>query len=434
MSTIDIPTCSDVNDNSNQNYGIDCDNNNWRTANTSCTTTDDDDALLRPFEWLTSSTSLKPHILKGLRDINQQQQQESQSKDYSGNNDMTCDANNYATNYNNKVLHIGCGSSVLGEHLLEDNDYNVSYVLNIDYDQDILDRMEQRWNKKKQMATTSTIQNKELVFQQCELTDRTTKIIAADNSFDLIIDKSTLDCLLCSPTESVTAFLTEVYRLMNATTGVYICITFHSIQFMIPILQDLPGAEWDVTYEIIPRQSENLNDYVSTNTVPIITTTTTTTTTTTNTVTPVVSSIDGPDLDDKFKTFKVITCRRRRRHPHDAVTEHLDWDDVCDHVQRTSNEWFQQEHPFLTDERVEEIHTIFQNSTELSLREVYDQCFTINEKEHYFYEDDFLSDWETFYNEKLVRNTKDNSNSEGDDRYSTYMNAETFILFLKEMQ
>jgi hypothetical protein len=77
------------------------------------------------------------------------------------------------------------------------------------------------------------------------------------DSFDLVLDKSTLDCTLCS--DSATAsLLLEVYRTLKTNGGVYIVISFHEMELLLPLLQDLPGARWTVEHTTMDRQIEKI--------------------------------------------------------------------------------------------------------------------------------------------------------------------------------
>ena len=48
-----------------------------------------------------------------------------------------------------------------------------------------------------------------------------------DGSFDLILDKGTLDCILCgdNSTINIEKVVNEIYRVLS-NNGVYICVTY----------------------------------------------------------------------------------------------------------------------------------------------------------------------------------------------------------------
>ena len=76
-----------------------------------------------------------------------------------------------------------------------------------------------------------------------------------NNSFDLVLDKSTLDCTLCSDIATASLLL-EVYRTLKEDGGVYIVVSFHELDLLLPLLRDLPGALWDVECTTMERQVE----------------------------------------------------------------------------------------------------------------------------------------------------------------------------------
>ena len=74
------------------------------------------DSMIRPFEWLTNAESLKllisEHVLSSSEPSNSR-----------------------------KALHVGSGSSVVGEFLVEELDFDL--VVNADKDEDTMNKMEE---------------------------------------------------------------------------------------------------------------------------------------------------------------------------------------------------------------------------------------------------------------------------------------------------
>lgn len=81
-----------------------------------------------------------------------------------------------------KILNLGCGNSVLSEQMYDDG---YKSIWNIDYSQSCLDQMSER----------NATSRPELVWTAMNITD----LKYEDEFFDMIIDKSTLDCIVCCP-------------------------------------------------------------------------------------------------------------------------------------------------------------------------------------------------------------------------------------------
>lgn len=106
------------------------------------------------------------------------------------------------------VLHIGCGSSTLGYDILQ---YGVSSVTNVDFSPIIIQRMIDKYSK-----------YDKLKWDVCDIT----KFPYRKNSFDLVIDKGTIDSLMCSdfaPRLMITTF-TEICRVLRPK-GYFVCIS-----------------------------------------------------------------------------------------------------------------------------------------------------------------------------------------------------------------
>ena len=373
-------------------------------------------SALQPFDWLTSAASLESILCP-----------------------MLCSEST------NQVLHVGCGSSTLGELLIEDTRYNVSRVVNVDCDTETLQRMEQRWKHKvdQSRSTNNTLVEEAMEFVTADFTlpdalRHYTEHSSNISKFDVVLDKSTLDCMLCSDTGAIGLFL-ETYRCLKEDGGVYLVISFHPSDFILPLLQNLPGAHWDVVCTSIPRQMEQLkrvesNNMLSNGSVAKL-----------GNVTDDASS---ESINNKYtwssgtfqpderyvKYVTVVTCRRRLNDS--SSSNELDWDQVYEHVHRVNNRWYQQTNPMLTKERVQTIERAFALSThettsnkmELPLQECYPILFTDDERENLSYED-FLDDWRSF-----LSKYSNNSEQEGEELLADSMSFATAIAFLHVMQ
>ncbi len=463
-----------------------------------------------------------------------------------------------------RALHVGCGTSTLGESLAclreffyRDNAANKKYVLqyghviNVDYDQQALDSMKYRWERKlaskhhrinddgmiidtmfevvnsksrneESVLVNNCMEWKHLDFASdgsCRMalddvyrplmqqTVYNAPIVRGDAScidddeervyddekqppggcIDLVIDKSTLDCLLCSETDVIAQFLCEVYRALRVPSvnesntsdddddlswgGVYILITFHPVEFIEQLLKYLPGADWDVEYEVIQRQVEDVTgannlqlDEVDTNFL-------------------CTEEKGSPDFgndrlqllslhascawssgtfhpDDNYRrTVNAFTCRRRPCPPRfrspsslppssddntpsssSLLTYILDRDEVRGHIEQTCDNWYRIMNPIVTRAREERLRAAFLESAGasaiveeassgkeaiLDLKQCYGIMFTDVEREHLDYEH-FLEDWDAFCSSKHGRDD-DVSNRGG-------MTVAIALDFLTEMQ
>ena len=344
-----------------------------------------------------------------------------------------------------RVLHIGCGSSLWGEYLLR-KQYHETYqhqqrlsssrrrprhwekVVNVDRDAIIMNQMEQRWknivsksNKDYQqrynvneamvnndpLSTSSSLSSSPSILQQemmefVTLDFTTTKLPFEDGYFDVVLDKSTLDCTLCSDV-STAHMLVEIYRTLSCNNGTYIVISFHEIELLLPLLRDLPGSNWTVETTTMSRQIERHE--VSGNTTGVTCPAETTKTT----------SVSNSTQSDNQKPLNVLIIRKTKNNTAEIENDHdgangykLDYDDVCHHIHETNNRWFQIHNPLLTPERIDAIRQSFQSQKQqkeqqteeteevvLSLEDAYHVLFTDAEREHLTIEH-FLEDWDAY--------------------------------------
>lgn len=327
----------------------------------------------RPFEWLTSAESLVSKLREAL-----------QGKE------------------NVRVLHVGCGSSILGEFLVE-NFAQISQVVNIDNDESVIDSMEHRWQTKCQDDYEKESKMKFAHVDVCQKS-----IPLPDGSVDLVLDKSTLDCLLCSD-RGASSLIAQVYRVLKPMDGVYLCVSFHHVELLRPLLEDCPGAQWTFSHTVMHRHVEALgvggNPRIITNLADVDV--------------PVHSSAwtsSGFQPDEVYhRTVNVLIGRRRTNA---TISTILDSRAVYEHVNACSDQWYRQQNPILTPQRTHQIRESFQ--TVLGLSECYQKLFTEEEREHLTY-DAFLEDWAVF-----LENNPDLSKAE--------MSSDTALRFLSEMQ
>jgi len=295
-----------------------------------------------------------------------------------------------------RVLHVGSGTSILGELLavLQDDRWNHNVVVvNADKDQQNLLRMKHQWNRFCERQQDSSLKQK---VSFCHVDFAKQQVPYPDGSFDLVLDKSTLDCILCSHNEATAALLLQVYRSLKPQGGRYILISFHNIGLLMPLLRDLPGAQWQVDCKQITRHVETAVSYtLPSNLTPCTPTTT------------------------PSKPLNVLIAKRHSHHERDSA---LSLDAAIEHVRNVSNTWFQQQHPILTPTRVDELQTSF--ATPLPLPTAFQALFTPQEKEHLTYEH-FLQDWEAFSSSDAYKY---------DPAMPQVVTLDLAIQFLKEMQ
>jgi SAM-dependent methyltransferase len=276
---------------------------------------------VQPFEWLTSSESLIP-VLQSL-----------------------------SLPSHRTALHVGSGSSTLGEVLIQELGFDL--VVNMDKDDETLQRMKERWRSRSDNADSMRFLCSDWIQP-----DATRQL--QDTKFDLVLDKSTLDCALCSE-HSTAALLTLVYDHLKPG-GYYVVISFHQIQFLKPLLQDCPGTHWDVSTQVITCQVEDLIRG-TTNKQPV----------------------------DTTRTANVLICHKQL----ESEGEKLDYATVETHVQTTNNYWFQQLNPLLSHARRAQLERDFEGIEMKTLSECYQILFTDQERELLTYEF-FLEDWDEY--------------------------------------
>jgi SAM-dependent methyltransferase len=342
-----------------------------------------DEVPLQPFDWLTSAASIGS-LLHPL---------------------MMHDTDT-------RILHVGCGSSVLGEWIVEQYTSQISKVVNVDCDVDTLRRMQQRWRDRMALVNTNSerlhyLSEDMMEFSVADFTVPNALSSMDATPFDIIVDKSTLDCMLCTDTGAI-GLLMEVYRLLKEN-AVYLVVSFHPPEFIQNLLAELPGADWEVACSLLPRQMEERTGPCShANDLSL-------------------SEDDSlPVTTGCATTVTVLHCRRRHRKLPDTG---LDWDTVYHHVHSVNQKWYQQINPLITSDRIQLIERVFADAGEdLNLRQCYQLLFTDGERENLDY-DDFVGDWMSYLLELSAGSSELHSELPVDR-----MSFATAIKFLQAMQ
>jgi Methyltransferase domain len=442
--------------------------------------------LIRPFEWLTSPESLQRLIDEHVLVVNDNDDfddnvnddgldSQTDNKDHDHYHESDKKHQSRGGGRRRRVLHIGCGSSSWGEHLLfadqHMNQNSWEKVVNVDRDVETMDQMEQRWDKlclEQQQQQQQQQQVAELPsagpslrslhdrMEFCTIDFTTTKLPFGDGYFDVILDKSTLDCTLCSDT--ATAYmLIEIYRTLSSNDGVYLIISFHEIELLLPLLKDLPGAQWTVEHTTMERQLERIG-HSSSSTASIRSNEEENKKTTRGLERPEDPSqarIDGTNdhyPTTKTKPLNVLIIRKQKRQDEDNETSSflLDYDEVCQHIHNVNDSWFQIQNPLLTKERIDIIRHAFQmdgieegkdssrgrsrtNPLLLTLEEAYNALFTDAEREHLTMEH-FVEDWDAFCCESLGGEKDSISSKDNQHKTEEVVSFELALKFLEFSQ
>ncbi|ODO07656.1 hypothetical protein L198_01237 [Cryptococcus wingfieldii CBS 7118] len=142
-----------------------------------------------------------------------------------------------------RILMLGCGNSALGEVLY---DHGWKNVVNIDYSKTVIDQMRERHSEARPEMTWLEMDILNLQF--------------ADDEFDLVVDKGTMDAMLTTkgdpwnPSEkdvkTCTQEVTEAIRVLRKREGSkFAYFTFGQPHFRKRYMQDRPG--FTLTYREI---------------------------------------------------------------------------------------------------------------------------------------------------------------------------------------
>ncbi|KAI3650544.1 hypothetical protein MP228_004025 [Amoeboaphelidium protococcarum] len=140
-----------------------------------------------------------------------------------------------------RIIILGCGNSTLGYDMIEDG---YTHIVNVDYAANVIDQMQQKYNKLVQDKHPDAICS----FEQADVTQMK---CYDDATFDVAIDKGTLDAMLCGKydpwnppkdkLEKAHGEIAEVYRILKRG-AVFLYITFGQKHFRLPILQTQPWS------------------------------------------------------------------------------------------------------------------------------------------------------------------------------------------------
>ncbi|XAR63483.1 Endothelin-converting enzyme 1 [Bertholletia excelsa] len=135
-----------------------------------------------------------------------------------------------------RILVVGCGNAVMSEDMVKDGYEDIT---NIDISSVAIDMMRKKYEHIPQLK-----------YIQMDVRDMS---FFPDESFDGIIDKGTLDSLMCGTDAPISAaqMLGEVSRLLKPG-GTYMLITYGDPTVRTPYL-GRPAYSWKIELYIIPR-------------------------------------------------------------------------------------------------------------------------------------------------------------------------------------
>ncbi|XP_011100682.1 methyltransferase-like protein 13 isoform X2 [Sesamum indicum] len=149
------------------------------------------------------------------------------------------------------ILVVGCGNSAFSEGLVDDG---YDEVVNIDISSVVIEAMQKKYANRPQLKYMKMDVRNMSAFDT--------------RSFSAVIDKGTLDSLLCGHNSRQNAgkMLEEVWRVLK-DKGVYILITYGSPAYRLPLLKDL---SWTIKLHVIEKLASGNSSHQTTDiTCPI---------------------------------------------------------------------------------------------------------------------------------------------------------------------
>ena len=134
-----------------------------------------------------------------------------------------------------KILYIGCGTSLLGYHMYLEGYQN---IYNIDCSEELINKLNERTDR------PSTVKYKQCL---CE------NLSFPDGLFDVIIDKGTLDSVMCSEQalEKSRKMIQEIYRCLKSN-GIYLCLSTGYPEFRKCTFR-ISRFNWDFNFQAIRK-------------------------------------------------------------------------------------------------------------------------------------------------------------------------------------
>ncbi|KAG6582148.1 EEF1A lysine methyltransferase 4, partial [Cucurbita argyrosperma subsp. sororia] len=120
-----------------------------------------------------------------------------------------------------RILAVGCGNSAFSEGMVDDG---YEDVINVDISSVVIEAMEKKYCNRPQLKYVKMDVRDMSAFETC--------------SFDTVLDKGTLDSLLCgnNSRQNATKMLDEVWRVLKEN-GVYILVTYGAPSYRLSLLR-----------------------------------------------------------------------------------------------------------------------------------------------------------------------------------------------------
>ncbi|KAH7513570.1 uncharacterized protein LOC107433368 [Ziziphus jujuba] len=139
------------------------------------------------------------------------------------------------SHHRNRILVVGCGNSALSQGLADDG---YEDVVSIDISSVVVEVMQRRYSDRPCLK-----------YLQMDVRDMSG---FQTSSFDAVVDKGTLDSLLCgnNSRQNATKMLEEVWRVLEYE-GVYILITYGAPLYRLRLLRD--SCSWTIKLHVIEK-------------------------------------------------------------------------------------------------------------------------------------------------------------------------------------
>ncbi|XP_010270938.1 PREDICTED: methyltransferase-like protein 13 [Nelumbo nucifera] len=142
---------------------------------------------------------------------------------------------NFYVPRDHRTLVVGCGNSAFSEGMVNDG---YEDVINIDISSVVIEAMQKKYQN-----------HPKLKYMRMDVRDMSA---FESGSFDAVIDKGTLDSLMCghNSQQNATKMLEEVGRVLK-NKGVYILITYGAPAYRLSLLRDL--HLWTIKLHVIEK-------------------------------------------------------------------------------------------------------------------------------------------------------------------------------------
>ncbi|XP_034912212.1 uncharacterized protein [Populus alba] len=143
-----------------------------------------------------------------------------------------------------RVLMVGCGNALMSEDMVDDGYEN---IMNVDISSVAIDLMRRKYEHMPQLN-----------YMEMDVRDMS---FFPDESFDAVIDKGTLDSLMCGSDAPISAarMLGEVSRLLKPG-GIYMLITYGDPKVRMPHLTRSIYS-WNIVLYAIPSMEVSCKAY-----------------------------------------------------------------------------------------------------------------------------------------------------------------------------